>query len=288
MQPAIDLGDVQIYNADGGGFLLDAGAMTGAVPKALWQKEIETDELDRMQLGSNVAVIRTDSRLILTDAGPGNKLDENWKRIYAIEDVDLRKSVSACGFRPEEVTDIILSHLHFDHSGGVTVWAEPGRAVPSFPNAVLHVQAQEWRSALSPNLLTRRTYLPQDFVPVSEAGLLNLVEGRAEIAPGVDVFRTGGHSDGHQVIRVSGSGGVMYHMGDLLADVPHLHVPWMMSFDRDTFIGLQAKKLFMKRAWKENAVVWLVHDYRAAAVRIHPDDQKPFYHHEVLALSGKA
>ena len=288
MRPVIDLGNVQVFNADGGRFLLDAGAMTGMVPKALWHKEIETDELDRMQLGSNVAVIRAGDRVILTDTGPGAKLDEKMKRVYAIDEVDLRNTVAAFGVKPEDVTDIVPTHLHFDHCGALTIWAEPARAVPAFPNAVVHVQALEWKAAVAPNALTRRTYLPENFLPISEAGLLNLVEGYVEVAPGVEVFRTGGHSDGHQAIRVEGSDGVMYHMGDLLADIPHLHVPWLMSYDRDAYVSLQAKERFMKRAWKEDAAVWLGHDHATVAVRIRPDDKKPLYHHEVIAVSGKA
>lgn len=285
MQPVLDLGDVQVFNAEGGRFLLDAGAMTGMVPRALWSREIETDDLGRMQLASNVPVIKIRDRVVLVDLGPGMKLDGKMKDIYHLEEVDLAENVAACGVSPDEVTDIIPTHLHFDHCGGLTRWLSKGTAVPAFPNAVVHIQALEWQAALSPSLITRRTYLPENYVPIADAGLLHLIDGHAEIAAGVEVHRTGGHSSGHQIVRIQGGGTSMYHMGDLLADVHHLHVTWLMAYDRDTFVSLEAKQEFMERAWRENAVVWLGHDASVRAVRIRPDEKRPFYHYEPAAYA---
>jgi glyoxylase-like metal-dependent hydrolase (beta-lactamase superfamily II) len=279
----IDLGGVTVELLDGGSFCLDAGTMFGIVPKAAWAKKVSPDSKNRIPLGCSVALVRSGSRIALVEAGLGDKWDDRARDIYAIQGGPAHVALRAHKLSPEQVTDVILTHLHFDHAAGMTRCPDADSAanpVISFPNATVYVQKDEWLAARRPNEISRGSYRPENLDPLAKHDKLVLVEGGKEILPGVAVFATGGHSDGHQIVRIQGRKDVLYVLGDILCTVHHLRLAWLTAYDRDTYCALEAKKRILARAADENAIVWIYHEPLYPAVRIRPVPGQPEYSFE--------
>ncbi|HHN46847.1 MAG TPA: MBL fold metallo-hydrolase [Planctomycetes bacterium] len=267
----IDLGGVSVLPLRGGAFRLDAGAMFGMVPKVLWQQHVSIDENNRTALACNVPLVRIGGSVLVIDTGCGDKWDAKSREMYAMEGGSLCDALRACGVSPEDVTHVVLTHLHFDHAGGLTRWADASDAgcpVLNYPRAVFFVQKAEWDAALKPSELTRRTYLRENLEPLASSGRLRILDGGAAVLPGVSVLLTGGHSPGHQAVRIEGAERVMYHPGDLLPLSHHSRPAWIPAYDCDASVSLEAKKSLFARAAEEDAIVWTAHDPAAPAVSL--------------------
>ena len=279
-QPLVEsrtVGGFRIHALQAGGQKLNGGAMFGVVPKPLWERRIPADERNRIPLGMRCILVEHDDGLVLIDCGAGNKENAKFLDIYGIENVGangrtaLEDALAVLGHTPEDITLLIDSHLHFDHGGGNTYRDEGGVVRPTFPNARYVVQRGELDYAMHTNERTAASYLPHNFVPVSEAGLFDLVEGEREIVPGISVVPTPGHVPFHQGILLESKGERAFFLGDLVPTHAHLPLPWIMGYDVEPLVTLETKRRTLARALKEEWLLLFEHDATHAWGRLAHD-----------------
>lgn len=263
------LGDIEIRHLHAGTFRLDGGAMFGIVPKPLWSKSLKADPLNRILLGMNPLLIDNGESLILVDCGTGDKLGEKKKGIYAI---DWKSPLAESGVSPETINVVILTHLHFDHCGGLTRRDDRGGLALNYPNAVHIAQRQEWEDASNPNERTKGSYLEENFLPISEAGKLQLVDGDSEISHGVRIIHTGGHTRGHQVVLIESKGEKALYFGDLVPTSYHLPLPYIMGYDLYPADTLNQRKDIYKKAIEEDWLVFFEHNPRPTSGYLMEED----------------
>lgn len=269
------LGDIKIDPVSDGYFRLDGGAVFGVVPRALWEKERRPDKDNRVLLGLNPLLVRTETENILVETGIGEKGDERFKSIYCVDKNEtLSGSLRALGLTESDITIVINTHLHFDHAGGNTAVID-GAVTPAFPNARYFVQRGEWDAATKPNERTRASYREEDFAPVMEAGQMNLIEGDGEITKGVSVFRAPGHNKDIQLVRVESAGAKALFLSDTVPTTSHLKLPYIMGYDLFPMETLKIKKELLKRASDEGWLLVFCHDPETGAgyLRIKGEDQ---------------
>jgi len=250
--------DVRIFSD--GIFRLDGGAMFGIVPKVLWEKRKPADERNRVSMDMNCLLIRDADHVVLVETGAGPKLTEKQKEIFGIDAPPrLLEELRARGVRPEQVTLVVNTHLHFDHSGGNT-YRDGDRVVPTFPRASYVFQRLEWEDPTHTNERTRGSYLPDTYAPLEAAGKLELVDEAVEILPGIRLDRVQGHTRGTQTVRVSDGGATLFFTSDFMPDRHHLPLPWIPAFDLFPLDTLAAKKVILRRAVDERWLVAFTHD----------------------------
>jgi len=266
----MNIAGYEIRTLETGRFALDGGAMFGIVPRVLWERTNPPDASHRIALALRVLLVRGRGRTILVDAGMGTKVGKKERAIYAVdtESASLEGSLAAAGIAPAEVTDVILTHLHFDHAGGATRKAEEGRIVPAFPRAIYHVQRGQFEWACAPSDRDRGSYVPDDFLPLRDAGCLRLLDGPGEILDGIHAERVDGHTPAHQAVRVSGSEGTVLFCGDLLPTASHVPLPYVMGYDLQPLKTVEEKKRIFARAVDEDWLLVLEHDPQIEAIRL--------------------
>jgi glyoxylase-like metal-dependent hydrolase (beta-lactamase superfamily II) len=252
-------------------FWLDGGAMFGVVPKALWSRQVKADSENRIRMTTWMVYVETGERRVLVDVGVGSGYDAKFVRNLGIEGgARLPAEVlSEVGIRPEEITDVILTHLHFDHCGGLTRPDAGGRWVPAFPNARHHVQGRQLEHARKALRRDRASYRPERFEPVAEAGLFELRDGSGPLFEGVELFVVDGHTPAMQVPLIGLEGGrKLFVPSDLVPMRAHVALPWVMAFDRQPLRTLEEKQELLDRAADEGWLVVMQHDPECAMVQI--------------------
>src|SRR5262249_45480334 len=231
------------------------------VPKALWERVSPPDDRNRIRMDANCALIRGHGEVVLVDTGNGTKLGEKERDIFAIDPaVTLVGSLEQQGLRPEDVTMVLLTHLHMDHAGGGTHWAEDTCAVPTFPNARYVVQRVEWEDALHNRSHMRVSYRSENLLPLEESGQLRVLEGDTELLPGLRVQVTGGHTRGHQIVFVESGGPTAVCMGDICPLTSHLRPSYLMAYDLNPYDTMRFKMPLIERAAREEWIVVWDHD----------------------------
>jgi glyoxylase-like metal-dependent hydrolase (beta-lactamase superfamily II) len=264
----IALGDVRATVLCDGFLSLDGGAMFGVVPRVLWERANPADAQHRVRLGMNVLLVESAGRRVLVDTGAGERWGERERRIYALDrSSTLLESLKGLGLASEDVDVVVNTHLHFDHAGGNTR-DEGGRVVPTFPRARYVVQRGEWHDATHAHERNRASYREEDFVPLDAAGQLELVEGEAEVAPGVRVVPIGGHTAHHQMVVVEGGGRTLAVPTDVLPTTSHLALPWIAAYDLYPAATLEAKRRLLRRAVDEDWALVFYHDARTPLARV--------------------
>jgi glyoxylase-like metal-dependent hydrolase (beta-lactamase superfamily II) len=278
----ISLGDVKVHVLHDGTFALDGGAMFGVVPRVLWEKTDPPDEKNRVTLGLNVALVETAGKRILIDTGMGDKWSERESQMYRLDRTrTLLGSLAALGLGPDDIDFVVNTHLHFDHAGGNTR-LEGERVVPTFPKARYVVQMGEWEDATRPHERNRASYLEANFVPLAETRQLETVQGEVEVAPGVRVVPTGGHTAYHQIVVIEGGGRHLVVPTDLLPTTSHLSLPWIMGYDLFPLGTLEAKRRLLKQIVEEGWYVLFYHDARRPLGKLHQEKHR-FVMDEVTA-----
>jgi glyoxylase-like metal-dependent hydrolase (beta-lactamase superfamily II) len=267
----VRIGDVELTTLSDGHFRLDGGAMFGVIPKTLWSRRTTADDRNRIAMGIRPLLIRTAGRNVLIDAGVGDKLGPKEAEIYALDRArHLDVSLAEVGLTADDIDVVIATHLHFDHSGGFTSLIE-GVVVPRFPRARYVVRRGEWDDATNPHERNRASYLFANYVPLLEAGVVDFIDDDGDVLPGISVWRTGGHTMHHQIVRIESGGQVAVFAADLLPTVAHLDLPWIMGYDLYPMDTLAYKRRFLAEAIAGEYVIFFEHDPTVAAGVIRTD-----------------
>jgi glyoxylase-like metal-dependent hydrolase (beta-lactamase superfamily II) len=263
------IGDYRLDSIETGSFALDGGAMFGVVPRPMWEKTNLPDSRNRIAMAARALLVRGGGRTILVDTGNGDKYGDKLRDIYAMDTVrqNLAVSLAAHGVTPADVTDVILTHLHFDHAGGSTMRAGD-RVVATFPNAVYHVQEDHWDAAQNPTERDRASFFPDDFLPLKQNGQLRLVRGAAEIFPGIRLRIFHGHTTALQAPLITDGTETLLYCADLMPLAAHVSLPWIMAYDLRPLVTLEEKRGILKSATDEGWILFLEHDPRTVAVRV--------------------
>jgi methylmalonyl-CoA epimerase len=269
------VGDLELVSLYDGFFGLDGGAMFGVIPRTFWEKPAPPDTRNRIRLAMRPLVIRG-ARTMIVDAGLGDKESAKFQDIYAVDRArHLDHALAEAGISAEDIDIVLATHLHFDHAGGFTARDSSGRVRPRFPRAQYIVRRGEWEDATQPNERNQASYRADNFVPLAEAGVLQLVDDDATIMPGVRVRRTGGHTRDHQMVVIESQGVRAVYMADLVPTRAHLAAAWIMGYDLYPVETLAAKKLFVREAIDQRLLVLFDHDPEVAAGRILEEEGKP-------------
>lgn len=276
----MDFGRFKLYPLCDGFFGLDGGAMFGVVPKPLWEKNHPPDERNRIKLALRPLLVATAKELILIDTGIGDKYDASFAERYRIEKTDsFLSGLARLGFKPEDITTVILTHLHFDHCGGSTR-IKDGKLVPTFPHARYIVQHAEWNDAIQPNRRSRASYLGENFLPLQEANQLELVNGSTEIYPGIELIHTGGHTRGMQLVKISSDNKNAIFWSDMIPTKSHIPVPYIMGYDLFPLDSMDQKEKLLNQAVDGNWLSFFEHDTENIIGKITLQDGK--YHFEQI------
>ena len=261
--PKYDLGGCSITLLDGGRFKLDGGAMFGVIPKPLWQRTTPADEQNRIQLACNCLLVewsRPTDRRVIIETGHGPKYDAKEQGFFEIDPSRwLLTGLRAAEVDPETITDVVVSHLHFDHAGGLT-HERDGRLVPTFPNAKVHVQRREYEDAQAAYGVMKTTYRRENLKPIDEANAWCLHEGEEECVPGVRPLLTPGHTRGHQSVIVSGTDRTAVFPGDSMPTAAHVGAPYNMAYDLFPLDNRESKNKYLKRAAEEGWLIFIDHE----------------------------
>jgi len=269
------LGDLELISVNDGFFGLDGGAMFGVVPRSLWSQKAPPDTRNRITLAMRPLIVRG-NRTMIIDAGVGDKESAKFSDIYAFDrSRHLDHTLAEAGLSPEDIDIVLATHLHFDHAGGFTTRDASGKLRPRFPRAQYIVRRGEWEDATHPNARNRASYLSDNYLPLAEAGVLQLVDEDRSIMPGMRVQRTGGHTMHHQMVWIESAGKTAAFVADLIPTTAHLPDAWIMGYDLYPLDTLAAKPSFVKEAINRNALVFFEHDPAVIAGYLKEEDGKP-------------
>jgi glyoxylase-like metal-dependent hydrolase (beta-lactamase superfamily II) len=268
---SITLGDLELVSLSDGWFALDGGAMFGVVPKPLWERVAPGDARNRIRLGLRPLLVRGE-RLMLIDAGVGDKMDAKAADIYGFDrERHLEHTLAQAGVAAHDIDVVLASHLHFDHAGGFTA-RTGGRVHPRFTRARYVVRRGEWDDATHPHERNQASYLPENFEPLAASGQLDLVDHDAGIMPGVHVRRTGGHTMHHQIVMIESAGRTAVFAADLFPTTAHIRLPWIMAYDLYPMDTLDFKRAFLREAVERQYLIFFEHDPEIAAGYIRERD----------------
>ena len=269
------IGRLTCHALEGGRLRLDGGSMFGAVPKVLWERRAPADERNRIALAMRCLLVEHDAGLVLIDTGLGNKESEKFRDMYAVENAGaggrtmLEDALADLGHSPDDVAWVVNTHLHFDHAGGDTRRDEGGAVSAAFPRARYVVQRGELEFARHTNERTQGSYLPHNFAGID----FTLVDGEAEVLPGIRCLPTPGHVPFHQSVLVESGGERACFLADLVPTSAHLPLPWIMGYDLEPLRTLESRRSLYARAEAEGWRLVFEHDPRVIAGRLTRDAQ---------------
>ncbi len=253
-----------------GNLKLDGGAMFGVVPKVMWSKVYPADENNLANWAMRCLLVEDGNRKVLIDNGIGSKQDERFlKHYYLNGEATLASSLEKAGLKPEDITDMVITHMHFDHCGGsVKYTADKSGFELTFPNATYWVSRKQYEWATHPNRREKASFLKENILPIEESGHLKMIEEEGEYIPGIDFKLYSGHTDGQLIphIRVTNDKTVVF-MADLMPSAAHIPMPWIMAYDTRPLLTLKDRERFYKEALENNYILFFEHDlYHEAAV----------------------
>jgi glyoxylase-like metal-dependent hydrolase (beta-lactamase superfamily II) len=266
------IGKYTLHIINSGYFGLDGGAMFGIIPKPLWQRTNPPDEANRIKLATRNLLLIDGKRKILIDTGNGNKWDEKAKSIYGFDFTDsLEGSLNNLKLKPEDITDVILTHLHFDHTGGSTK-IENDKLVPAFPNAKYYVQKKNYEWAMNPSERDRGSYLKDSFEPLMKEGVLNLIEEK-KFDDEIEFVIINGHTFAQQLIKLSDSSNTILYCADLFPTTSHIPLPFVMGYDLQPLVTVEEKKRILARAIEEDWKIFFEHDPETALASVERNEK---------------
>lgn len=263
------IGKYELKVIETGQFKLDGGAMFGIIPKPLWQISNPADEMNRVTLGARSLLLISDSKKILIDTGLGGYWDEKFNRIYNVNQNEnsLNASLNKNNVTPEQITDVILTHLHFDHTGGSTKLAD-SKWEPAFPNAKYHVQKKHYDWALNPSDRDRGSFVQNRFAPLVEEGVLNLLDNQLQFDDEIEFILINGHTFYQQMVKISDTAQTLVYCGDLLPFSSHIPIPYVMGYDLQPLETVKEKKELYSKAVDNNWILFFEHDPEIIAATV--------------------
>jgi glyoxylase-like metal-dependent hydrolase (beta-lactamase superfamily II) len=265
----LTLGRFQLHEVRDGTFALDGGAIFGVVPKPLWSRQLPADDRNRVPLALRCLLVVDGSRRILIDDGIGSKWDAKHRDMYVIDQsaYDLDRELARAGTSRDAITDVVLTHLHFDHAGGTTR-LESGERVLSFPQATYHLQRRNWKWAHQPSDKDRGSFRDENFDVLEKSGRLHLLEGQTELYPGIELLISEGHTVGLQLPQITDDDRSVFYCGDIIPTTAHLRSSWGMAYDLYPLTVIEEKKMILAQAAEERWTLFFEHDPRIAACTV--------------------
>lgn len=270
------IGPYTLTTIETGFFGLDGGAMFGVVPKPLWEKRMPPDSRNRIRLAMRCLLLRSGDTTILVDNGMGHKYTEKFASLYAVdhESHTLADSLAKVGVSFDDVTDVVLTHLHFDHAGGST--QRVGDDIrPAFSKARFHVQRGQWESAASPNSREAPSFLSENLEPIAQSGQLELHDGVVELFEGIILEPYCGHTEAMQTVRIQDDLRTLVFAADLLPTSHHLAPAWTMAYDVRPLQTIDEKATFLDRAAREGWSLFFEHDPVVVVADVHQTEKGP-------------
>jgi len=260
---------MKLYTIDTGFFKLDGGAMFGVVPKTIWQKINPSDNNNLCDWAMRCLLVEEGNRLVLIDCGLGNKQSEKFFSYYQpFGDDTLDKSLRKNGFRPDDITDVFLTHLHFDHCGGAVKIDNNGKYIPAFPNATYWSHSKHWEWAVNPNSREKASFLKENILPIKENGQLKMLDDGEEIFTGFSNITVYGHTEAMMLPKITYKDKTIVYCADLLPSAGHLPISYVMAYDVRPLITLVEKEKFLNEAMAKNWLLYFEHDKKIEACSI--------------------
>ena len=253
---------MKLHAIETGYFKLDGGAMFGVVPKSIWNKLNPSDSNNMCNWAMRCLLVEAGNRLILIDNGLGDKQDEKFFSHYYLNgDDSLHKSLAKAGFRESDITDVFLTHLHFDHCGGSVNWNKDKTGYElAFPNATYWSNEQHWKTATQPNAREKASFLKENILPIKESGKLKFLKDGEELIPGFKNFFVYGHTEAMMLPVITVNNRMVVYCADLIPSSGHIPVPYVMAYDMNPLITLEEKSKFLKEAVNGNYILFFEHD----------------------------
>lgn len=265
---------MRLHVIDTGFFKLDGGAMFGVVPKSLWSRYQQPDENNLCTWAMRCLLIEKDDKRILIDTGMGNKQNEKFFSHYHPHgNTSLLGSLKAKGFSPEDITDVVLTHLHFDHCGGAVSKDADGNLYTTFPNATYWSDKEHWNWAINPNAREKASFLKENILPIQEAGQLEFVNEYTKIIPELSFALANGHTEGMLIPHIQFGEETIVFMADLLPSPTHIPLAWVMGYDVRPLVTVREKETFLQEAVEKNYLLFYEHDAQTEASRVVATDR---------------
>ena len=258
----IKLFNMKVYTIDTGYFKLDGGAMFGVVPKVLWSRTNPADENNLCPWAMRSLLIENGNKLILIDNGIGDKQDDKFLKHYCLHgDVSLNSSLKKLGYSPSDITDVFLTHLHFDHCGGSVKWNKDRSGFEmAFKNAKYWSNKDHWQWATQPNNREKASFLKENIIPIQESGHLNFVKQEGELFKGFSTLFVNGHTEAQMIPHILYKSKTLVFAADLLPSTGHIPLPYVMGYDTKPLVTLTEKEKFLKEAADKEYIIFLQHD----------------------------
>ena len=279
------IGDYDLYSIETSEFSLDGGAMFGIIPKPIWEREAPSDALNRIDMVTRSLLLCSDEKKILIDTGNGTKWEEKYRDIYNIDTsrYNIENSLTKYGFSADDITDIINTHLHFDHAGGNTK-IDDGSIVPTFPNAKYWVTKEHWELANHPSQKDSGSFIEHDWKVLAENGMIETVNGNEPFIKGIDSYITQGHTTGLLHPIISDGTKTLFYGADIFPLAAHISIPWVMAYDVQPVVTMKEKEILLPKMQDEEWILFLEHDPNIQACTVHQDG-KHFKMNESVLIS---
>ena len=266
------IGKYDLYSVETSEFGLDGGAMFGIIPKPVWEKKVSADELNRVNMVTRSLLLVSDEKKILIDTGNGTKWEEKYKKIYDIntDQYNIEKSLGKYGFSSEQITDVICTHMHFDHIGGNTK-IKSGEVVPTFPNAKYWISEENWNLANHPSQKDAGSFIEHDWKVLAENQMIEIIDGREPFIEGIETIVTHGHTPGLLHPIVSDGSNKLFYGADIFPMVAHIPIPWVMAYDVQPVVTMEEKQKLLQRMEREDWILFFEHDPHIQACTVHKD-----------------
>ena len=277
------IGDYDLYSIETSEFSLDGGAMFGIIPKPIWEREVPSDALNRIDMVTRSLLLCSDEKKILIDTGNGTKWEEKYRDIYNIDTsrYNIENSLNKYGFSADDITDIINTHLHFDHAGGNTK-IDDGSIVPTFPNAKYWVTKEHWELANHPSQKASGSFIEHDRKVLAENGMIETVNGNEPFIKGIDSYITQGHTAGLLHPMISDGTKTLFYGADIFPLAAHISIPWVMAYDVQPVVTMKEKEILLPKMQDEEWILFLEHDPTIQACTVHRDGKHYKMKEEVL------
>ena len=279
------IGDYDLYSIETSEFSLDGGAMFGIIPKPIWEREAPSDALNRIDMVTRSLLLCSDEKKILIDTGNGTKWEEKYRDIYNIDTsrYNIENSLTKYGFSADDITDIINTHLHFDHAGGNTK-IDDGSIVPTFPNAKYWVTKEHWELANHPSQKDSGSFIEHDWKVLAENGMIETVNGNEPFIKGIDSYITQGHTAGLLHPMISDGTKTLFYGADIFPLAAHISIPWVMAYDVQPVVTMKEKEILLPKMQDEEWILFLEHDPKIQACTVHQEG-KHFKMNESVLIS---